>query len=150
MHRKMLPMALLDACEGSCVEGRTRLQKLVFLMEQELDEVSAASLDSPDYNFIPYDYGPFSKKLYDDLDSLEEAGLIEVEEEPMADGKVKYTYQLTERGQSWVQNQLADSSADKAHSLAEGLAAEYDDMLLSDLIDEVYAEYPEYAKNSVW
>jgi uncharacterized protein YwgA len=146
----MLPMALLDACEESCVEGRTRLQKLVFLMEQELDEVATASLDSPDYNFIPYDYGPFSKELYDDLDSLEEAGLIEVEEEPMADGKVKYIYQLTEQGESWVQNQLVDSSADKAHSLAEHLASEYNDMLLSDLIDEVYAEYPVYAKNSVW
>jgi len=150
MHRKMLPMALLDASEEDQVEGRTRLQKLVFLMEQELDEVPAASLDSPDYNFIPYDYGPFSKELYDDLDSLEEAGFIDVEEEPMADGKVKYIYRLTRQGQSWVQNQLADSSAGEAHSLAENLASEYNDMLLSDLIDEVYAEYPEYAENSVW
>ncbi|WP_257300786.1 helix-turn-helix transcriptional regulator [Haloarchaeobius sp. FL176] len=150
MHRKMLPMALLDACEDNCVEGRTRLQKLVFLMEQELNEVLTASLDSSDYNFIPYDYGPFSKELYDDLDSLEEDGLIEVEEEPMADGKVKYIYRLTERGQRWVQDQLADSNSETAYSLAEALAAEYNDMLLSDLIDEVYAEYPEYAENSVW
>lgn len=150
MHRKILPMALLDASDAGQIEGRTRLQKLVFLMEQELDEVPTASLDDSDYNFIPYDYGPFSKELYDDLDSLEEAGLIEVEEEPMADGKLKYVYHLTEKGQSWVQNQLTDSSADKAHSLAEGLASEYNDMLLSDLIDEVYAEYPEYAENSVW
>lgn len=145
----MLPMALLDACEGGQVEGRTRLQKLVFLMEQELNE-STASLDSSDYNFIPYDYGPFSKGLYDDLDSLEEDGLIEVEEEPMTDGKVKYVYRLTDGGQKWVQNQLADSSANTTHSLASIIASEYNDMLLSDLIDEVYAEYPEYAENSVW
>ncbi|ATW87035.1 PadR family transcriptional regulator [Halohasta litchfieldiae] len=150
MHRKMLPMALLDACEGDQIEGRTRLQKLVFLMEQELEDDSTASLDSSDYNFIPYDYGPFSKELYDDLDSLEDAGLINMEEEDMADGKVKYSYRLTEEGQSWVQYQLADKSAATAHSLAEDLASEYNGMLLSELIDEVYAEYPEYAKNSVW
>jgi hypothetical protein len=30
------------------------------------------------------------------------------------------------------------------------LAEKYDEMVLSDLIDEVYVEYPEYAKNSVW
>jgi uncharacterized protein YwgA len=146
----MLPMSLLDACEGSQIDGRTRLQKLVFLLEQNLNDTSAASLDSSDYNFIPYDYGPFSKELYDDLDSLEEHGLIEVEEEPMADGKVKYVYRLTGQGRSWVRGQLADSSADTTHSLAESLASEYEDMLLSELIDEVYAEYPEYAENSVW
>jgi len=150
MHRKMLPMALLDACEGDQIEGRTRLQKLVFLMEQELEDESAASLDSPDYNFIAYDYGPFSKDLYDDLDSLEDDGLINMEEEDMADGKVKYSYQLTEEGRSWVRHQLFDESASTAHALAEDLASQYNGMLLSDLIDEVYAEYPEYAKNSVW
>ena len=150
MHRKMLPMALLDACEGDEIEGRTRLQKLVFLMEQELEEDPEASLDSSDYNFIPYDYGPFSKKLYDDLDSLEDSQLIEVEEEDMEDGKVKYNYRLTDQGRKWVKDQQADSSAESAQSLAKTLAEKYDEMVLSDLIDEVYAEYPEYAKNSVW
>lgn len=146
----MLPMALLDACEGDEIEGRTRLQKLVFLMEQELEEDPEASLDSSDYNFIPYDYGPFSKKLYDDLDSLEDSQLIEVEEEDMEDGKVKYNYRLTDQGRKWVKDQQADSSAESAQALAKALAEKYDDMVLSDLIDEVYAEYPEYAKNSVW
>lgn len=146
----MLPMALLDACEGDEIEGRTRLQKLVFLMEQELEEDPEASLDSSDYNFIPYDYGPFSKKLYDDLDSLEDSQLIEVEEEDMEDGKVKYNYRLTDQGRKWVKDQQADSSAESARSLAKTLAEKYDEMVLSDLIDEVYAEYPEYAKNSVW
>lgn len=144
-------MALLDACDGDEIVGRTRLQKMVFLMEQELDDAIMDSLQSPDYNFIPYDYGPFSKELYDDLDALEEAGLIEVDEEDMPDGKVKYIYQLTDRGQSWMQHQLDGvNNVNAAHSLAESLKSEYNEVLLSELIDEVYAEYPKYAENSVW
>ncbi|QLG28181.1 helix-turn-helix transcriptional regulator [Halorarum halophilum] len=150
MHRKLLPLALLGACEGDEIEGRTRLQKLVFLMEQELEEESKSSLDSPDYGFIAYDYGPFSKELYDDLDSLEDADLIDVEEEDITDGKVKYTYRLTEEGRSWARHLIDNEGATGVYSLAEDLKEEYNDMLLSDLINKVYAEYPEYAKNSVW
>lgn len=151
MHRKLLPMALLYACGGDEIEGRTRLQKLVFLMEQELDEEVMAALQSPDYGFIPYDYGPFSKALYDDLDSLDESSLIEVDEENMADGKVKYTYRLTDDGESWLQDQVDhDKDAEVVHSLAKNLKSDYNDKDLSDLIDEVYAEYPKFAENSVW
>ncbi|MFC7229982.1 PadR family transcriptional regulator (plasmid) [Salinirubellus salinus] len=150
MHRKLLPMALLHACGGDQIEGRTRLQKLVFLMEQELDEEAKTALNLPDYNFIPYDYGPFSKALYDDLDSLEEDGLIRVEEEDMADGKVKYTYQLTDDGKSWVDQRLPQDAPNSVRERAEALKSEFNGVLLSDLIDTVYAEYPKYAENSVW
>jgi len=150
MHRKLLPMALLYACDGEEIEGRTRLQKLVFLMEQEIDDEIEQVLQSPKYSFVPYDYGPFSRELYDDLDRLEEDGLIEVEEEDTTDGKVKYTYRLTEEGESWVQLQLSEHSPGAVFQFAEELKGTYNDMLLSDLIDRVYAEYPEYAENSVW
>ncbi|MDS0297537.1 hypothetical protein NDI76_02120 [Halogeometricum sp. S1BR25-6] len=150
MHRKLLPMVLLDACGGDEIEGRTRLQKLVFLMEQELGEQLDVLLDGSDYNFIAYDYGPFSKQLYDDLEYLDDAGLIEMEEEDMANGKIKFTYRPTDKGQKWVQHQLSDQNAQEAQSLAEDLKSEYNGMLLSDLIDEVYAEYPKFAENSVW
>lgn len=151
MHRKLLPMALLNACGGDNIEGRTRLQKLVFLMEQELDDEIGRLIQSPDYNFVPYDYGPFSKQLYNDLDSLEEAGLIKVDEEDMVDGKVKYTYHLTDRGESWVRDQFdSNTGIQEIGLLADRLKSKYNDVLLSELIEEVYSEYPEYAENSVW
>jgi len=56
------------AGDGEPIEGRTRLQKLVFLMQKRLEEAGEDPLQSDDYEFIPYDYGPFSKELYDDLD----------------------------------------------------------------------------------
>jgi uncharacterized protein YwgA len=50
-----------------------RLQKGMFLFGQEVAEVP------PDekYTFRPYNYGPMSKAIYDDLDGLVADGLVE-------------------------------------------------------------------------
>jgi len=150
MHRKILPLALMYAEEGETIEGRTRLQKMVFLLQKELDELDTNPIDSSEYDFIPYDYGPFSKKLYDDLDYLSDEELVNDFEEEMNDGKVKYNYKLTSEGEEFVERQLASSEADLIEELAEKMKTNYNDTPLSTLIDYVYSEYPEYAENSVW
>lgn len=149
MNKKLLPLALMYAEEGSKIEGRTRLQKLVFLLEQELQEQSEQLEQQPTYDFIPYDYGPFSKELYDELDRLRARDFIEVSEEKMDDGQKKYDYKITEDGKEFVRR---SSSAENrlVLKLAESLKQEYNDVLLSNLIEEVYSEFPEYAENSVW
>lgn len=55
------------------VSGITRLQKLLFLLEQE--EGLRPTTDG--FEFTPYKAGPFSSKVYDDLELLENLGLIE-------------------------------------------------------------------------
>lgn len=150
MHRKLLPLALMYANDAETIEGRTRLQKMVFLLEQELKDLSQDPIDGVDYNFIPYDYGPFSKALYDDMDSMSEEGWVEDSEEKMEDGQVKYDYEITEEGEEFVEDQLLTAEGQLIVDIAKELKREYNDVLLSDLIEEVYSEYPEYAENSVW
>jgi uncharacterized protein YwgA len=64
------------------IEGRTRLQKMVFLFEKEVypkfkQNKLITEEDLP--RFIPYDYGPFSKQVYDDLEFLIGLGFVETE-----------------------------------------------------------------------
>ena len=150
MNRELLPLALMYADSGETIEGRTRLQKLVFLLEQELKGRAHPVVDGQDYEFIAYDYGPFSKSLYDDLDELDEKGLVREVEETMDDGQVKYDYELTEDGREAVEDRLMSGDAEKVRELAQEFKDEYNDVLLSELIEYVYSKYPAYAENSVW
>ena len=150
MHRKLLPLALMYAGDGEPIEGRTRLQKLVFLMQKRLEEAGEDPLQSDDYEFIPYDYGPFSKELYDDLDEIMARNMVEGREENLDEDKVKYNYKIQEDGEQWVSDQLSKKEAQRILELAEEIKNEYGDVYLSDLIDEVYSRYPKYAENSIY
>ena len=150
MHRKLLPLALMYAGEGKPIEGRTRLQKLVFLMQKQLEEADEDPLESGDYEFVAYDYGPFSKELYDDLDESMERDMVDSETEPVDEDKDKYVYEIRDNGEQWVETQLSKEEAQRILELAEDIKEEYGDIYLSELIDEVYSRYPEYAQNSIY
>jgi len=150
MHRKLLPLALMYAGDGEPIEGRTRLQKLVFLMQKRLEEAGEDPLQSDDYEFVPYDYGPFSKELYDDLDDTIARGMVEGREEDLGEDKVKYDYEIQDQGKQWVGDQLSKEEAQRILELAEEIKDEYGEVNLSDLIDEVYSRYPKYAENSIY
>lgn len=151
MHRKLLPMALMYANDGEPIEGRTRLQKMVFLMQKQLkqrDQLGAVGLE---YNFIPYDYGPFSKELYDDLDAMIEQEFVDDTEEPLRSGKVKYIYEIEDDGEELVDSECESrEDVDTIIQIAREIKKHYNDMLLSELIEYVYTEYPEYAERSVY
>jgi uncharacterized protein YwgA len=69
------------------IPGRTRFQKIIFLLENK-DRISLT------YNFIPYYYGPYSSELQLEIDMLEASSLIQVVPE---DGNL-YVHCLTEEG----------------------------------------------------
>lgn len=73
-------LLLLLGLEGTSVSakgigGITRLQKLLFLLWKEagIQEVESG------FEFRPYKAGPYSRKLYDELEWLENLGLIKSE-----------------------------------------------------------------------
>lgn len=150
MHRKLLPLALMYAGDEEPIEGRTRLQKMVFLMQQRLKEAGEDPIQSKNYDFIPYDYGPFSSELYSDLDELTEHEMVQSQEEPIRDGKTKYNYEIKGAGQEFIEHQLSKEEACQILELAEEIKDKYNDVLLSDLIEEVYSRYPKYAENSIY
>jgi hypothetical protein len=60
---------------GGEVGGITRLQKLLFLLEKE----GHITPTKDGFEFTPYKAGPYSSKLYDDLEFLRNIGLMESE-----------------------------------------------------------------------
>ena len=119
-----------------------QVQKLFFL----LDEGVGKQTGGPHFSFLPYDYGPFDKEVYHELEALQAEGLVEVSE-----GKSygRRTYRLTEQG-------LKDGEA--ALSEIEQPLQTYVDEVVSfvrrlsfpQLVSAIYKAYPEMQRNSVF
>ena len=150
MHRKLLPLALMYAGEEASIEGRTRLQKMVFLMQQRFKERGESPLRSQPFEFIAYDYGPFSKDLYSELETLIERDEINDRKETTGGGSIKYTYSIKPQGREIVEAQLSTPQGQEIVELAQEIKEEYNEMFLSDLIEKVYSQYPSYAENSIY
>lgn len=69
----LLLIGLDEAGVGSELGGITRLQKLLFLAEKE----GGVRPSNSDFEFTAYKAGPCSTKLYDDIEFLENLGLLE-------------------------------------------------------------------------
>lgn len=145
MHRReTIPLVLMYSEGQEAVQGRTRLQKMAFLLQQELEDIDIST-----YDFEAYDYGPFSKELYDDLDELIEKELIEESREEFDEDKVLYEYELTDDGEELVEEFIRKQALDDILEQSQMLKKEFNHMDLGEVIDLVYSEYPEYAENSV-
>lgn len=140
MNNKLLPLAVLDAAEDETLDGITRFQKLVFLAQREREGADP-------YEFRADNYGPFSPDLYDDLDRLEAGDYVDSYEEETEMGNTKKVYELTEKGKRAIETFEEEDfpvSADEVESLTN----EHEDTDLFKLLEYVYTEYPQMARNS--
>ena len=160
---------LLGAPSGSPrlkgrIEGITRLEKLVFLLERE---TSAASWLNEDAEFIPYNFGPFSAKVYQAIDLLAAAQLVEDSgtstktpednwenyhviggKMPADDPYITRDFQLTARGwryYSKLVEQLPESVIDE---LAE-FKGRFAHLPLRQLVRYVYQRYADFTDQSL-
>ncbi|MBS3815630.1 MAG: helix-turn-helix transcriptional regulator [Hadesarchaea archaeon] len=145
-ERKILPLTLIHANGGEPVEGRTRLQKMIFLIQKQVEE--SAPLEE-EYNYFPYDYGPFSKDLYDDIDELVEEGLVKENLKTEEEDKKKYYYELTSKGREILEEELKTKELKELKKKIEEIKSEYNEMNLPDLLEKIYSKYPEHAEKSV-
>ncbi|MCU0290250.1 MAG: Panacea domain-containing protein [Acidobacteria bacterium] len=56
--------------------GRTRLMKMIFIFEKELSHLFQNENKPLDFNFEAYNFGPYSKKVYEAIDFLETREII--------------------------------------------------------------------------
>lgn len=117
-----------------------RIQKGMFLLSKR-GPASARNA----YDFEPYNWGPFSRQVYRDLDELENAGLIQ--RSPV-------------EGQSWSVFTCTPEGALKAAAISESVSPEDRTWLLglrsfvqqhsfAGLLKAIYEAYPEYATRSM-
>mgnify|MGYP006896949661 CR=1 FL=1 len=65
--------------EAIPIIGRTRLMKMVFLFQKELSDFFEGLVDQDSFDFEAYNYGPFSKKVYEALNFLETRNIIKTD-----------------------------------------------------------------------
>lgn len=142
------------------LEGITRLEKLIFLMEKETD---LGKLLTEEPEFKPYDYGPFSAKIYDAVEVLKAAGLLEesgrLSESPedswesanliLGDDAQYATrdFQLTEKGRRYY-NALASDLGKDAVKSASRLKDQFGSLPLRQLIRYVYQRHERFTERS--
>lgn len=146
--KQVVPLALLYAAEDNRISGRTRFQKLVFLTKEALED---SNFDLSPYEFIKYDYGPFSKELLDDLEMFERKGLVEIDENRTFSGNTRYDHRLTDSGaERFKELKQTESKVQDLYQIAEEQVEEYNSMPLRQLLEYIYDEYDEYKENSVY
>ena len=122
-----LLMLLLRSLRERRIRGRTRLQKIVFLLEEQGIDFG--------YEFKPYLYGPYSETLKGNLSMLTELGLVNEESEEIEyDGVVhdRYVYSLTTEGRRFA-DRIEAKSPETNRRLGE-LVDDVQDMSTGSLI----------------
>lgn len=141
------------------VHGITRMEKLLFLADQESPlpgKVHDALI------FRPYNYGPYSKQVYEAVDVLEDADLVGEEKAlngrpldameeasiaPDSTAGLERRFYLTDDGRE-VADYLARRHPEY-YRLLDEVKGKYGNLPLRKLIQYVYRRYPKYAEESL-
>lgn len=151
------------AFEPGHIDGVTRLEKLLFLLQQETN--IGQHLEDPE--FYPHNFGPFSAKAYQMIPILVAADLItdsaersettdetwEYQEliDDVGSGKDRYSTRdlaLTEMGGRYYQvllNELPDDTEDEL----KRFKTQFGSLPLRQLVRYVYERYPEFTEKSL-
>jgi len=98
------------------------------------------------FEFEPYLYGPCSFEVYSVLDSLEAFGFIVQPPHPTPQW---VDYYLTEKGKKEVEEAIKKVPSDTI-SLIKTVATEVAQLSFYELLRKVYAEAPDFARNSMF
>lgn len=175
MSRKSMLLCMIglqgNNCDGE-LGGVTRLQKFIFLLDKE----QGVRADGDGFDFKPYKAGPYSHKVYDDLEFLEnlgyikgeivgeaiEAEMVEIDaltfDELLDDSSVhakgqpdsyyERSFRLTHRGKEKVDGLLRDPAYKPSLDGIRKIKSRYGNYSLSDLLHHVYKNHPEMTTES--
>lgn len=142
------------------IEGITRLEKLLFLLEHET-EVSDLLTEDPEFD--SHNFGPFSAKVYHAVDLLAAAGLVVdsaevssstedtwesdvvlgIHSDPYATRDIS----LTPLGRRYYVSLVSELPSETEAEVAE-LKSRFGSIPLRQLVRYVYKRYPEYTDKS--
>ncbi|MFC1937858.1 hypothetical protein ACFLWY_04820 [Chloroflexota bacterium] len=132
--REWLLLAIHDTMEP------IQIQKTLFKFSME-----SGAPERELYSFVPYNWGPLSLEIYNDLAALREQGSIE----------------FTPSGRGWNVYHLTTSGKEQENNLREkantDLLAKLDKMRsyvvsrnFETLLEDIYSDYPDYAAMSLF
>jgi uncharacterized protein YwgA len=134
------PNAVLSLADGAQFTP-VQIQKALFL----------ASERSPDafysrYDFQPYDYGPFDRQVYLDVEELERQGLAQISQQS---GSRWRAYAATESGMA-EGARLAQFLTEEERELFRRIVQLVRSLSFNDLVSAIYRAYPRMRERSVF
>lgn len=120
-----------------------QVQKLFFLLDENLSDAIGGS----QFAFEPYDYGPFDKAVYHELEALQRQGLVNIEQIGASAGQRRYS--LTPRGQQEGEKALSQLP-EFARQYMTDLSAWVRSLSFAQLVGSIYKAYPRMRENSVF
>lgn len=140
MDRKEFVLAVLAS--GGCGVRYTpvQVQKLFFLIDKEIPDL----IGGCQFHFEPYNYGPFDKAVYDELETLEDKGYVEAAFE-----QTWRNYRLTPEGQE-KGDKILDSLSPEAKNYIERASEFVRRLSFKQLVLAIYKAFPEMRENSVF
>lgn len=153
---------------GEPIEGITRLQKLMFLLQQGLGPKKLETKAKQEFKFEPYKMGPYAESLQGDIDELLSVGLVRTERlrylmTDDGDAGERYAeregegerskvveslrYELTSRGMD-AGGELWGSMDEKTREELSKFKNFFGGLSLRQLLILVYEKYPKMAGKS--
>lgn len=146
------------------VIGNTRLDKLLFLLEQE----SPLKKYLADFKYEAYNYGPYSSEVFDAIQALINAGLVRMQSSPsegfleeadryqietealdnISSPKETVVYSLTQEGET-VASALFNTLSKEEQNELVAMKTKFNSISLRKLLQYVYRKYPEFTTESV-
>jgi uracil-DNA glycosylase len=130
-----------DGISGN-IRGKTKLQKLLFLVQNELQKQGYKAR----YAFRPYRYGPYSRELYTDVQWLKMKNLLDIQTDFHEDIGVIAEFTITDTGRERL-SLLKDMQIYKAIQVAiSTVFSIYGEMGVTELVETVHKEFSGYHK----
>lgn len=122
--------------------GKTRLQKLIFLMDRKI-------LDKSYFDFEPYKFGPYSSKLLAAMDELMELGLIKEQiNEYCEPDKYVTEYEISADGLERADQLIQKINPTKLVQIEE-MVHQHGYNEIDSILHHVYVTYPDFTENSI-
>ncbi|HDV6632647.1 TPA: hypothetical protein RJX14_001439 [Legionella pneumophila] len=140
MNRKDLMLAALYPADMDSYTP-VQIQKLLFLIQKKIPFCI-----ENEFEFSPYDYGPFDKNVYKELEILASEGCVDIREHESSAWK---TYGLTKEG-SVKAKEVYNTLDDNTKNTIAKLSSFVRQLSFSQLVSAIYKAYPEMKQNSVF
>lgn len=142
MKRSNVLLAVLSASGGQPFQP-VQIQKAMFLVCENLPGLVT---EGPNYNFAPYDYGPFDSTVYNDARVLQAAGLARIAD--ASNGRWS-TYSATDHGLERATEILGGMTKGQRKYILD-VAAWVRKLSFSALVKSIYDAYPQMRERSIF
>ncbi len=146
-HNDIL-ILLLYTDNATPIIGKTRIQKIVYLYEEELHkqigwDKKVITKEGSLFGFYPHYFGPFSDNLHKYLDELTAFNIIE--QESIKNNSIPHKsatkYMITTLGKNYVESKLMKYIDIIKMGIISEFKIKYNNMIRDDLLYYVYNKY---------